>query len=89
MIMGIFFNAKTDLSCNSKTGLIILSSFSTTDLPVHVADLVVEGQEGDWRLDGLPALGTQPDDLQAGLVYLLGQLIHGDVTGSTHQDWST
>jgi len=53
--------------------------------PVHVADLVVQRQEGNRRLDGLPALRAQPDDLQSGLVDLLRQLVHGDVTGSAHQ----
>lgn len=64
------------------------AEFSTCHWPVHVADLVMQSQEGHWRLNGLPTFGTQPDDLQSSLVNLLSQLIHSNVTGSTHQYWS-
>lgn len=53
--------------------------------PVHVPDLVVQGQEGHGGVDGLAALGTQTNHLEAGLVDLLCQLVHGDVAGGTHQ----
>lgn len=53
-------------------------------LPLHVAGLVVQSQEGHGGVNGFPALGTQPDHLQTRLVDLLRQLINGDVTGSAH-----
>jgi hypothetical protein len=53
--------------------------------PVHVPDLVVQGQERHWGVDGLTALGAQAHDLQPRLVDLLRQLIHGDVAGCAHQ----
>lgn len=56
-------------------------------LPVHVAGLVVQSEEGHGRVDGLPALGTQPHNLQARLVNLLCELVHGDVTWSTYKNW--
>lgn len=56
-------------------------------LPLHVTGLVVQSEEGHRGVDGFPALGTQPHHLQASLVDLLCQLIHSDVTGSTHEHW--
>lgn len=56
-------------------------------LPLHVTGLVVQRKEGHGGVDGFPALGTQPHHLQASLVDLLRQLIHSDVTGSTHEHW--
>ena len=56
-------------------------------LPVHVAGLVVQSQEGHRRVNGLPALGTEPHHLQARLVDLLRQLVDRNVAGSTHQHW--
>lgn len=56
-------------------------------LPVHVPGLVVQSEEGHGRVDGLSALGTQPHHLQARLVDLLSELIHGDVTWSAHKNW--
>lgn len=53
-------------------------------LPLHVTGLVVQSKKGHGRVNGFPALGTQPHHLQPSLVDLLCQLINGDVTGSTH-----
>lgn len=70
----------------------ILESSAVTFLaslwPVHVADLVVQGQEGDGWVNGLSAFGTQPDHFQLGLVDFLSQLVHSNVTGGTHQNRS-
>lgn len=57
-------------------------------LPVHVSGLVVQSKEGHWRVDSLSALGTQPHHLQACLVDLFCELIHGNVTWSAYQHWS-
>lgn len=57
-------------------------------LPLHVASLVVQSKEGHGRVDGFPALGTQPHHLQPSLVDLLCQLVNCNVTGSTHQHWT-
>ena len=54
-------------------------------LPIVSPDLVVKGQEGDRGIDGFPGLGAQPHHLQFGPVDLLGQLIHSNVAGGTHQ----
>lgn len=59
-----------------------------SQLPVHVTGLVVQSQEGHRGVNGLPALGTQPHHLEAGLVDLLRELVDGNVTGSTHQYWA-
>lgn len=56
-------------------------------LPLHVTGLVVQSQEGHRRVDSLPALGTQPHNLEAGLMDLLRQLVDSNVTGSAHQHW--
>lgn len=60
--------------------------------PVHVPNLVVQSQEGHWRVNGLPALGTEAYNLQSCLVDLLCELVHGDVTWGTDQhrpaEWS-
>ena len=53
--------------------------------PLHVSDLVVQGEEGHRGLDGLPTLGTQTHHLEARLVDLLRELVHRDVRGGTHQ----
>lgn len=53
--------------------------------PVHVPNLVVQSQEGHWRVNGLPALGTEAYNLQSCLVDLLCELVHGDVTWGTDQ----
>lgn len=57
-------------------------------LPLHVPGLVVQSQKGHRGVNGLPALGTQPHDLQTGLVDLLCELIDSNVTGSAHQHWT-
>lgn len=62
--------------------------FSSYDWPVHVADLIVKSQKWHWGLDGLTTLGAKSDNLKPSLVNLLSQLIHSDVTGSTHQHWA-
>lgn len=56
---------------------------ATRHPPVHVPDLVVQGQERHRGIDGLSALGTEPHDFQPSLVDLLSQLIHGYVAWST------
>lgn len=56
-------------------------------LPVHVTGLVVQSQEGHRRVDGFPALGTQPHHLKACLMDLLCELIDSNITGSAHQHW--
>lgn len=48
----------------------------------------MQSQEGHRGVNGLPALGTQPHHLEAGLVDLLRELVDGNVTGSTHQYWA-
>ena len=73
---------------SSINNLWVQSHFPICHWPVHVADLVMQSQEWHWWLNGLPALGTQPDNLQSSLVNLFRQLINSNVTGSTHQDWS-
>ena len=56
---------------------------------LHVLDLIVESEEADWRVDRLARLCAKSHDLQVGLVYLLGQLVHGRVRGSAHQHGAT
>lgn len=43
-----------------------------TFVPVHVADLVVQSQEGHGRIYGLTTLSTQTHHLQPRLMDLLG-----------------
>ena len=50
------------------------------------SDSVVKCQEGDRRVDSLPRLGAETDDLEPSAVDLLCELVHCNVTGSTHQD---
>ena len=54
-------------------------------LPLVSSDLVVESQEGNWRVNGLTRLGTQSHHLQPCAVDLLSQLVHGNVARGTHQ----
>lgn len=54
-----------------------------THSPVHVPDLVVQGQEGHWGVNGLAALGTEAYHFQPCLVDLLCELVDGDVTWGT------
>ena len=56
------------------------------DSPWVCYDLVVEGKEGDGRVNGLSWLGTESDNLETSAMDLLCQLVHGYVTGSTDQD---
>ena len=50
------------------------------------SDLVVKCQEGDRRVYSLSRLGAETDDLESCSVDLLCELVHCNVTGSTHQD---
>jgi len=52
---------------------------------LHVRDAVVQSQELDRRADCFATLGTHTHDAQTALVYLLGQLIDGNVTRRTHE----
>lgn len=53
--------------------------------PVHVANLVMQCQEGHRRVDGLSALGTETDHFESSLVNFFCQLVHCNVAGSTYQ----
>ena len=57
----------------------------STNQPVHVADLVMQCEEGHGGIDGLSALGRQPHHPQPTLVQLLRQLVDGNVGRRTHQ----
>ncbi len=48
-------------------------------------DLVMQGQEGDRRVDGLTRLGTQAHHLEVRAMDLLRQLVHSNVARGTHQ----
>lgn len=61
------------------------ASLSARYPPIHVPDLVVQGQERHWGVNGLTTLGTEPYDFQPSLVDLLSQLIHSYVTWSTDE----
>ena len=54
--------------------------------PVVVPDLLVKREPGHWGVNALPRLGTEAHHLQTRPVYLLSQLVHGNVAGGTHQN---
>ena len=58
------------------------------DMGRVVRYLLVERKEGDGRIEGLARLCAEPHNLQPGGVYLLGQLVDGNIGRRADKDLS-
>jgi hypothetical protein len=56
-----------------------LNEFLELGMSVGVGDLGVEGEEGNRGFEGFAGFGGDTNDLEAGGVDLLGELVDGDV----------
>lgn len=76
------------LVVRAQLALLVLELDELLQLEVHgvIRDLLVERQEGDGGIQGLARLCGETDDFEARCVYLLGELIDGNVGRGTDED---
>jgi len=68
--------------------LLQLDELLKVGVGLGVGDLLVKGEERDRRVEGFSRFCGDSNDLETGSVDLLGELVDGDVGGSTDEDLS-